>query len=1533
MGVVMRVGAALDERAAQRVADRAERHFNDAGARAGRGFSQSFNTSVEATLTERTIEKSARKIEAQLTRAGKTGAEQMNQAIAAEAARTGVAADKIGEALQSRLTVHGHLTGQQFATAFMAEIDKVSPGVAHALSGLHSVGREVGEVIGAGGMKAAAGVVGIGVAAAEVTKHLYDMGERFDTVSRNVEVQTGKMGGNLRELTGSIDEVAKHTASSLEQIGGIAASVSQAFHVTGAPLENLTKQIADLDRMTGTNLNVRDLGKVMRSFGMDASQAQVGLDSLKVASENTGAPMDELLDTLKTVGASARSLHLDFGQTAAVIDMFDQAGLDAATSTRGLNKAVAESTKQHIDLHDVLQRAIEDIGRFLAAGDEQKAQEMGQKLFGAKGAQQFIDAIRQGKLTVDDLNNSLKSTVDAGHIEKLNDDTLRWADTWQIVKNRIEDALKPLAEPVFHGIQELLRDATGYRGDDKQPGYVNPNLKPGPLPSLFPGVPGGPPLGGGPPAGGSVLGPGGIFGNIFNPPPTNNPPPGPDLSDQLDDSGNPKPVHLPYGPGYGAPPAPGESEQHWKLQQDLIEKQHDLAEKRATLDEAEKSHLVSQDEITKLRNDVLKAQGESDTAQRAVQNYRPKVEVPYDSRFGQAPRPGEPDKLYGAEQGMYEAQHKRAEAMATLQQLETNAGASNEDKVKARNELAAAEHGEYEAQLRLREAALNTSKDLGELGAQIDNDFGISKGIPGIVENLVKTMADVAAAPMLGKMAAFSNINEAQTGISGGYGLLGILGAQNLAQGKSPLFGRPLGGDYGDGSTTTPSIYTGPGYVSSIGGNQSILGSALGLGGNQMPGFGPRPGPSATGPLPSDGTPAPGGALPSASSGSPGGGLNLSTVAVAAQKYANDCIDASARIILSHSGVNMDEDQLERVIAPGGTIQSQAAGLNQLDPAGKFVPMAGSGGSQEAMFAAIKASIDSGTGSILNVAPGSSIAGRPFSEGHFIAATGYNADGTINLSDTARGDRYSVSAADAFQATRGRGIVAGTGTGPGAVAGAGAIAGSGGATPDYGVGGTGLSGGAFGTSGLSDSSGVVSVYVTNMPGGGFPMGGTPGAPSAGAPGGPPAAGTGGAPGGGTPAPGGGGGGPIHFDAKQNGWVDDATGQPVAPWDAWHRPGYNGSAAAPPPSAPPAPGAPGSPGALFGPGGPLNPQGAAGQPPGAQQQPPRPSFTGSGFGGGSHAADWTAVMTGGGGRFTGEAPGWNANTGNGYYGGLQFDQGTWDRHRQGISNAPRADLATPEEQMSVADRTLAVQGPGAWPNTLAKHPEWQHPTGGGAPGGGVDDTIVGPGGGAPIRSAGFNTGPGGAVPAAPTGTPSGPGQGPTKLGGVAPAANPGGGNAGITPGGSVDTAIGMAASALDVIAPGAGQAAQVGIKLANRAIQYGAQVAGIGASGLMETFLPTGGSELASHSWLTKIAGGIAGARPALPNLAGGTAGGAADKNAKQPGPDKPAGGAPGPGGDNGQTNNITINQASAQPANDITHALGVQYANAPAMGR
>src|SRR5215217_2834908 len=54
--------------------------------------------------------------------------------------------------------------------------------------------------------------------------------------------------------------------------------------------------------------------------------------------------------------------------------------------------------------------------------------------------------------------------------------------------------------------------------------------------------------------------------------------------------------------------------------------------------------------------------------------------------------------------------------------------------------------------------------------------------------------------------------------------------------------------------------------------------------------------------------------------------------------------------------------------------------------------------------------------------------------------------------------------------------------------------------------------------------------------------------------------------------------------------------------------------------------------------------------------------------------------------------WSINTGNGYYGGLQFSQSTWEEYG-GLEFAERADLATKEEQIIVAERVLDGQGIG------------------------------------------------------------------------------------------------------------------------------------------------------------------------------------------------------------------------------------------------
>ncbi|MFF3286829.1 peptidoglycan DD-metalloendopeptidase family protein [Streptomyces sp. NPDC003023] len=62
--------------------------------------------------------------------------------------------------------------------------------------------------------------------------------------------------------------------------------------------------------------------------------------------------------------------------------------------------------------------------------------------------------------------------------------------------------------------------------------------------------------------------------------------------------------------------------------------------------------------------------------------------------------------------------------------------------------------------------------------------------------------------------------------------------------------------------------------------------------------------------------------------------------------------------------------------------------------------------------------------------------------------------------------------------------------------------------------------------------------------------------------------------------------------------------------------------------------------------------------------------------------------------------WGVNSGNGHYGGLQFSQATWEAYG-GRQYAPRADLATKDQQIAVAEKVLEGQGPQAWPTCSQK----------------------------------------------------------------------------------------------------------------------------------------------------------------------------------------------------------------------------------------
>ena len=698
--------------------------------------------------------------------------------------------------------------GQAFSQAFTSATSNFGEGlqssIRQTIGEMGTLGKAAESAMGVIPLRAAAAATGIGliaVAAVQVGQALYDVGSRFDAVADRMAVRTNSIGDQMDALNNSMREAFRNSSSSLEEIGDVLGRVSQSLNLTGQPLTDMTRQIADLNRMTGESINIRNFGRVLAQFGIDAGQAGATLDALYSASAATGAPINELVTNLSNAGPAARTLGLSLGELTYLFGRFEEGGIDAGRAQQALNNAAKVFADSGIDMQTGLADTVTQLQGFISAGNEAAAVDLAGKVFGERGAQRFVDLIRQGRLTVGDLNTELSGT--AGAIDKQNEATRDWAENWAQLKNRVTDLAQTIGGPLF----DALNASLGVLNDLLAPAYGGENMTTGPgmvasqpfTPgALMPGVP----LPGAPaPTGGAVdrgrlsaqlpfLG--GVIGL---------PEAGPGAPQDIaaavaaggGGGGAGSAPAVPYPAGYGQPPAPGETVEQWQRRMQIMDAQHDVAEKQAALNQLESSNTADQNAIITARNNLVQAQMREFQVQnqQAAAQQAQAAQVPFPTGYGAAPRPGQSSQSYAAEQAVYEAQQKRAEAAARLAQVEADAATTAEDLIEARNNLAKAEGDEHQAQMRLAESASEATGQLAEVGMQLDADFGFSKGLPGIVENITKMLAGFAAAPVIGALSGVQagfgyNPGEAGSGLVGIMAASGAFGDQYTRRSAAP---------------------------------------------------------------------------------------------------------------------------------------------------------------------------------------------------------------------------------------------------------------------------------------------------------------------------------------------------------------------------------------------------------------------------------------------------------------------------------------------------------------------------------------------------------------------------------------------------------------------------------------------------------------------------------------------------------------------------------------------------------------------------
>lgn len=139
-----------------------------------------------------------------------------------------------------------------------------------------------------------------------------------------------------------------------------------------------------------------------------------------------------------------------------MVGAFDKAGLNSNAVMASMSKGLVTLAKKGEDPKQAFQRVTAEIGAFLEKGNEAAALELASKIFGTRGAMQFVEAMKSGTLSAGDMMQSIGATDDS--ILGLAEETMDFAEQWQLLKNRALEALEPLGSAVFTWLGDTMAE-------------------------------------------------------------------------------------------------------------------------------------------------------------------------------------------------------------------------------------------------------------------------------------------------------------------------------------------------------------------------------------------------------------------------------------------------------------------------------------------------------------------------------------------------------------------------------------------------------------------------------------------------------------------------------------------------------------------------------------------------------------------------------------------------------------------------------------------------------------------------------------------------------------------------------------------------------------------------------------------------------------------------------------------------------------------------------------------------------------------
>lgn len=294
----------------------------------------------------------------------------------------------------------------------------------------------------------------LGAAAVGVGKALFDIGSEFDSMSDTIRAGTGATGEALEGLEASAKKVATTVPTSFEQAGTTVADLNTRLGLTGDELETVAEQVIAAGDLFGEKLDINKLSSAMSAFAIPASETSEVMDELFRVSQATGVSINTLADSSAKAAPTLGNMGFDIEDVASMVGLLDKAGLNSTATIAAMGKGMVTLAKDGEAPKDAFTRVVGEIDNLVKSGDQAAALTEAGKIFGTKGAPQFLEALQTGAFNLDTLRDSIGATGDT--ILGVQEETADGPEKFQIAVNKVKLALQPLAATVFDGVANAL---------------------------------------------------------------------------------------------------------------------------------------------------------------------------------------------------------------------------------------------------------------------------------------------------------------------------------------------------------------------------------------------------------------------------------------------------------------------------------------------------------------------------------------------------------------------------------------------------------------------------------------------------------------------------------------------------------------------------------------------------------------------------------------------------------------------------------------------------------------------------------------------------------------------------------------------------------------------------------------------------------------------------------------------------------------------------------------------------------------------